>query len=457
MSRILVTGATGFIGQLLIGRLVEAGHQVVAITRGQPRPASPGIEWRQADLFSLKDLALAMDGCDQAVYLVHSMLPSSTLSQGSFYDSDLILADNFQRAARAAGLRHVLFMSGLMPTEEKLSWHLRSRLEVEQTLQRAAPLVTVLRAGLVIGQGGSSFVMLRRLVERLPIMLLPRWTQTPTQPIDVRDVVEVMLHTLGDGPKGEVWDIGGPESTTYRELLTEAARLLNLRPAMIPVMAFSLSLSRLWLRLITQAPKSLVYPLVQSLRHTMLVRSEHRYPVAALMKHTWRDALVYWLKAPEGMVHSFAPPATLRGVRHVRSIQRLPLPQGRDAVWVGEEYFRWLPRFFSFLIRVKFVGNTCVFYCLHPRVALLLLEKSSERSTADRQLLYVKGGLLAAQGVGRGRLEFREVLDKQFIMAALHDFRPALPWMVYKYTQAVVHLVVMKSFGKHLQHEDKRA
>lgn len=451
MSRILVTGATGFVGQELIKRLINDGHQVVAVSRGPGHQDESGVEWRQADIFSLKDITQAMEGCDQAVYLVHSMLPSSTLTQGEFYDTDLILADNFARAARKLGIKHVLYLGGLVPSEKTLSWHLRSRLEVEETLQGSAAQVTVLRASIIIGKGGSSFVILRRLVERLPVMLLPQWTNTPTQPIDLRDLLEVLSSVLSEnGPKGEVWDVGGPEVVTYRQMMQEVARDLYKSPAMLSVPAFSLSLSRLWLSLVTQAPRSLIYPLVLSLRYPMTVRVERRFPLIELMQTTVTESLSFWLKQDEGNVYAFNKPYTLKAPKHVRSVQHLILPEGKNAAWVAEEYFRWLPRFFSFLIRIKIQNERCIFYFLHPNLTLLILEKSIERSAPDRQLLYIKGGFLAAREQNRGRLEFREALNGKIVLAAIHDFRPALPWIIYKWTQAVVHLIVMKAFGNHL-------
>lgn len=451
MSRILVTGATGFVGQELIKRLIADGHQVVAVSRGPTHHDDRGVEWRQADIFSLKDITLAMEGCDQAVYLVHSMLPSSSLMQGEFYDTDLILADNFARASRKIGLKHVLYLGGLVPDEKNLSWHLRSRLEVEETLQNSADQVTVLRASIIIGKGGSSFVILRRLVERLPVMLLPQWTNTPTQPIDLRDLIEILSVSLSEaGPRGEVWDVGGPEVVTYRQMMQEVAKDLYKKPAMLNVSAFSLNLSRLWLRLITQAPKSLIYPLVLSLRYPMTVRSERQFPRFDLMKITVTESLKFWLKQDEGKVYAFTKPFTLNAPKHVRSVQHLVLPQGKDAAWVAEEYFKWLPQFFSFFIRIKIQNQTCLFYFLHPKIALLILEKSIERSAPDRQLLYIKGGFLAAREQNRGRLEFREALNGKIVLAAIHDFRPALPWIIYKWTQAVVHLFVMRAFGNHL-------
>jgi hypothetical protein len=134
----------------------------------------------------------------------------------------------------------------------------------------------------------------------------------------------------------------------------------------------------------------------------------------------------------------------------VRSIQRLILPSGKNAAWVADEYFRWLPSFFSTVIRVSLVNKTCTFYLMNPSLKLLILEKSEERSSSDRQLLYIVGGLLSAKQE-RGRLEFREVMNGRYVMAAIHEFRPSLPWFIYRYTQAIFHLIVMRSFGEHLK------
>ncbi|MFP5459157.1 MAG: NAD-dependent epimerase/dehydratase family protein [Bacteriovoracia bacterium] len=453
MSRILVAGASGFIGKALLTRLEQEPElTVVALSRQRPKLGHARLEWRQADLFSLKDITEAMQGCDQVVYLVHSMLPSASLTQGTFYDMDLILADNFARAARKLGVQHILYLGGLLPEDQHaLSWHLKSRLEVEECLEGAVDQVTVLRAGMVLGRGGSSFAIMRRLVERLPVMFCPRWTSTRSQPIDLNDLLNVITATLKDPTlRGKVWDVGGPEIMTYLEMMKVTARSLGKNPLMLSVAAFSPKFSRFWVTLITGAPRALVYPLVLSLRHAMIVRPEARFPRSELMLTPFDKSLSHWVPQSEGDVHAFHTPVVLKAEKHVRSVQRLVLPPGKDAAWVAEEYFKWLPAFFKFLILTEVKDGICRFYFLHPRLTLLLLENSVERSQPDRQLLYIKGGLLAG-AQDRGRLEFREVLQKRYVMAAIHDFRPALPWIIYKWTQAVVHLIVMNAFGRHLE------
>src|SRR5690606_19576051 len=131
--------------------------------------------WVQADLFSLLEVERALEGADVALYLVHSMIASAELTQGSFADFDLILADNFARAAKSRGVRHILYVGGLIPEGERLSRHLESRLEVEQTLRAQGVPVTALRASIIIGPAGSSLRMVENLVRRLPVMITPAW------------------------------------------------------------------------------------------------------------------------------------------------------------------------------------------------------------------------------------------------------------------------------------------
>lgn len=453
MSRILIAGASGFVGQNLLKRLEQdVDLSIVALSRQKTNITHERLEWRQADLFSLKDITNAMEGCDQVVYLVHSMLPSASLVQGKFYDLDLILADNFARAAKHHKVRHIVYLGGLLPEDKSnLSWHLRSRFEVEKILQAAAPVVTILRAGMVLGANGSSFVIMKRLVERLPVMIFPSWTQTFAQTIDLQDLISVLRECLIN-PKvqGQVWDVGGKEVVTYSDLMKMTAKIFHKPLFSIRVTLFTPNISRYWVSLVTGAPKALVYPLIQSLKNSMLVRPERRFPMPELMATPIHDSIERIVNVEAKEVHAFQFHPAKNKTKTARSVQRLPLPPGKNAVWVVDEYFKWLPRFFSFIIKTNIKGDFCYFYFIHPRIVLLILEKSVDISKPDRQLLYVRGGLLSGKQL-RARLEFREVMDKQFIIAGIHDFRPALPWPIYRYTQAIVHLLVMKSFGRHLK------
>jgi uncharacterized protein YbjT (DUF2867 family) len=448
MRKILIAGASGFIGRALIDRLLSDPElHIVALSRGARESPDPRLHWKKCDLFSLKDITAAMEGCEEAYYLVHSMLPSASLSQGTFYDFDLIMADNFIRAGRAHKLEHIIYLGGMIPPNEELSWHLRSRLEVEETLRHSGIRTTVLRAGHIIGPHGSSFTILQRLIERLPLMICPAWTKTRSQPVALDDVVNVLERSLKDrNLQGRIYDVAGPEVVTYQGLIAWAASKIRKTTTLYTLNIIPLGISRLWVSLITGVPRDLVYPLVLSLRHEMLPARNHAWPHPEDLSTGLDEMLARALRVESRSPYKGFHPSR----KDVRSIQRLVLPEGRDAEWVASEYFRWLPFFFSTLVSVRVTGKRCVFYLLHPSVAILILEKSDERSTPDRQLLYVVGGLLSGV-MDRGRLEFREVLNRRYVMAALHEFRPALPWFVYRWSQAVVHIIVMKAFGEHLK------
>ncbi|MFP5386826.1 MAG: NAD-dependent epimerase/dehydratase family protein [Bacteriovoracia bacterium] len=447
MRKILIAGASGFIGHALIERLLaDTDREIVALSRRERESHHSRLIWKKCDLYSLKDISIAMEGCDEAFYLVHSMLPSASLSQGTFYDFDLIMADNFIRASMKHQLKHLIYLGGMIPATEELSWHLKSRLEVEQTFRSSSIKTTVLRAGLIIGPHGSSFTILQRLIERLPVMICPDWTNTRSQPVALSDVLKVLWRSFNDlSIQGKIYDIAGPEVVTYQGLITKAAAKIRKSRKLFSLNIIPLALSRLWVTLVTGVPKNLVYPLVLSLRHEMLPSPLHKWPFPEDLQTPLDEALESALVKNEKSYNAYYPLE-----KDVRSIQRLVLPPGRNAEWVAQEYFNWLPHFFSTLVRVVVEGNRCTFYLIHPSIHILILEKSVERSTKDRQLLYVVGGRLAGE-MDRGRLEFREVLDHRYVMAALHEFKPALPWYIYRWTQAIVHIIVMKAFGEHMK------
>jgi uncharacterized protein YbjT (DUF2867 family) len=448
MRKILIAGASGFIGHALIEKLLEdASLEIVGLSRRERISQHPRLSWKKCDLFSLKDINEAMVGCETAYYLVHSMLPSASLSQGTFYDFDLIMADNFLRASVNNKLTHIIYLGGMIPFGEDLSWHLRSRLEVEETFRHSSINTSVLRAGLIIGPHGSSFTILERLIKRLPIMICPAWTKTLSQPVALKDVINVLKRILQEkNIQGQIYDIGGPEIVTYQGLIQKAASKIKKTRTLITLNIIPLALSRFWVSLVTGVPKDLVYPLVLSLKHQMIASDDHRWPYSEDLSTSLDEALS--LSLVDDTIRTFK--GHLPAEKDVRSIQRLVLPNGKNAEWVAMEYFNWLPTFFSTLVKVQLEGDRCTFYLFNPDIKLLILERSRERSSSDRQLLYITGGLLSAKQE-RGRLEFREVLDHRYVMAAIHNFRPSLPWFVYRWTQAIIHLIVMKAFGEHLK------
>lgn len=460
MSTIAIAGASGFVGQALATRLADE-HEVIGLSRRVRDAGADGpSQWRACDLFSLLQTEEALVGVDVAVYLVHSMMPTTRLTQGAFEDMDLIMADNFGRACATAGVKQIIYLGGIIPQGVKLSPHLRSRQEVEEALGAHGVHVTSLRAGLVVGPGGSSFQMLERLVRRLPLMLMPKWTRTRTQPIALVDVVELIAFCIAN-PDGfsRSYDIGGPDVLRYRDMIQDVATHLHKKPVLLPAPLFSPRLSRRWVSVVTGTPLELAGPLVESLRHPMVASERTLQERAGIMGQPWKEAVKEAIgdssidsdASDEGGGVSGLPMLVQPIGNAVRSVQRLPRPEGRDALDVAEEYVRWLPRFAGPLIRVDLVGDQILFCAFFSKKPLLALELSPDRSTRDRPVFYVVGGLLNRSDATRGRFEFRVAPDGESIIAAIHDFQPSLPWYIYVNTQALVHMFVMWRFGAHLR------
>ena len=452
MARVAVAGASGFIGRALCERL-SRDHAVYALSR-TAREDEQRVRWRRCDLFSLLDCERALEGADVAVYLVHSMAPSARLTQGNFADMDLMLADNFARAAKRQGVRQIIYLGGLVPETRPLSPHLASRLEVEAALAAHGVPVTALRAGMVVGRDGPSFRILRRLVTRLPLLVCPAWTNTETRPIALDDAV-TLLAAVVDAPErfGETFDIGGPQVTTYKALLRDMARVLGRPRLMIPVPLFCPGLSRLWVSLVTGTSRDLAAPLIESLRHPMLTRDRRLQEQLGLDGQHFAAAASMAIRSPAAEPLPPALPAPRQYSNTVRSVQRLPNPRELSGAELTRAYLEWLPRALWPFMQVRADEQGCAFHLWPLKRPLLVLRHAPDRSSADRDLLYVVGGLLARTGGGRrGRLEFRAAtsVEPAAALAAIHDFVPALPWFVYRFTQAVVHLLVMWAFGRHL-------
>lgn len=446
---VVIAGASGYVGRALSARLV-ADYEVIGLSRGGGEEADArGVRWRGCDLYSLLETERALEGADLAVYLVHSMLPSARLTQARFEDLDLILADNFARAAAKAGVRQIVYLGGLVPEGER-SRHLESRREVEDALAAHGVPVTSVRAGLVVGPGGSSLEILTALVRRLPLMLTPRWTETLSQPIALDDLLPALEHALGrEAYFGQALDVGGPDVLTYREMMTRTARSFGVRRFIFPVPFLTPRLSVAWVCMVTGASPQLVGPLVESLRHPMVARDQRLLAAVGGPKTSFDEAISRAMAEPPTRSRRRAVSPT----RTARSVQRLPAPAGKDANWVAEEYARWLPRFFRPFLQVVRAGDRLRFLLRGIPWPLLELTYTTDRSTPDRSVYRVTGGWLARLDDGPtkwGRLEFRLVKDGAAVLAAVHDFRPRLPWLVYSLTQAKIHLLVMHAFGRHL-------
>jgi uncharacterized protein YbjT (DUF2867 family) len=266
MSTVLVTGATGFIGRRLVPALLDAGHDVRAMTRHPETYDGPG-EAVGADVMDADSLGPALEGVDVAIYLVHS------LDDPDFEDKDAEAARNFSRAAAAAGLRQVVYMGGLGDEDQDLSAHLRSRREVEELLGADGVPVTVLRAAIVVGHGGISWELTRQLVKNLPAMVVPKWVGTRTQPIAIDDVVRYLAGVV-DHPDalGKVFEIGGPDQLTYKKMLVIANEEAGGRA--LPILVVPLLTPRLssyWLALVTEVDVTTGRNLIDSMTNEVVV------------------------------------------------------------------------------------------------------------------------------------------------------------------------------------------
>ncbi|WP_256295902.1 NAD(P)H-binding protein [Haloarchaeobius salinus] len=269
--RVLVTGATGFVGGNLVPALCDAGHDVVALVRDPARYDAPDdVTVVTGDLLDPETLPPAFDGVDAAYYLVHSMQ-----SGEDFEDRDRRAARNFVDAADAVGVSRVVYLGGLGEERDRLSEHLRSRREVERLLEEGAFELTTLRAAIIVGAGSASFRMVHQLVKRLPVMVTPKWVSTPCQPIAIDDVVAYLVGVL-DAPEtaGRTFEIGGPDVLTYRGMLETTARVTGQRLRVVPVPVLSPELSAYWVGLVTDVPKGVARPLIAGLRNPVVVTDD---------------------------------------------------------------------------------------------------------------------------------------------------------------------------------------
>src|SRR3954447_21259522 len=223
----LLTGATGYIGGRLVHRLIADGRQVRALARVPERLAAGPVEVVRGDVITGAGLRSALEGCETAYYLVHSMEQAAG-PNGAFADLDRRAADSFVRAAQEAGVDRVVYLGGVVPQGEAISPHLRSRLEVEQILLDAIPDSVALRASIVIGAGSSSFQLLVRLIERLKVLPMPAWRANRTQPIDERDAIEYLARApQTPGAAGRSLDIAGPDVVTYGQMIDRIAEAMG--------------------------------------------------------------------------------------------------------------------------------------------------------------------------------------------------------------------------------------
>ena len=439
---VAVAGASGFVGRHLL-ESKSGDFRIRALSRS-PRPSTEDVEWVVADLFSHQSTLRALQGVDVAVYLVHSMLPSTRLFQGSFEDTDLLLADNFSRACVAAGVKRIIYLGGLVP-EGEMSKHLESRLEVEEVFASSGIPTTVLRAGMVVGDGGSSFEVLKNLVLNLPAMILPHWTKSTTQAVYIDDLVRVLNACIESHRfTGKTIDVVNGEQFTYEDLIRQTARHFGRRTVFFSVPVNYLGLSKLWVTIFGESDYELVSPLVDSLQCD-LPAPEVPEEISDLIHYrSYADMLenVSKEKSRKGSRRKSS------GENRVRSIQRLaenPLSEEE----ISREYFHWLPESLNGLLRAEREGDLIEFFAVGIGSPLLVLQLIEEPQNLDRAKFHIVGGLLTRTG-DTGWLEFRSVAGGKYVLSSINEFEPSLPWYLYKLTQAPVHAWVMNRFSRHL-------
>ena len=276
--RIALTGATGYVGGRLAPRLLAAGHSVRCLVRdvrkldGRVWRREPGLEVVACDFLDPGALRAALDGCDAAYYLIHSMESAGS----GFASLDQRLAQGFGDACAAAGVARIVYLGGLGELGEGLSPHLRSRREVEEALAEAGVPVTSFRAAMIVGAGSASFEIQRSLVERLPVMITPRWERTASQPIAIDNVLHYLEACLrNEATTGRSFDIGGPEVLDYRALMRLTAAAIGLpRRWILPVPVLTPRLSSLWIHLVTPVSAKIARPLAEGLRNPTVCRDD---------------------------------------------------------------------------------------------------------------------------------------------------------------------------------------
>lgn len=447
MKKILLTGASGYIGSHLMNKLKD-NYEIIAISRNiENKSNEHNVTWKAADLFDLNEITEVMEDIDIAIYLVHSMMPSAKLTQASFEDMDALLADNFAKAASYNKVQHIVFMSGLIPNTSELSPHLRSRLECEQILGSYGVPVSTLRAGLIIGSKGSSYPILKKLVDRLPGLLLPKWAYNTTLPVAIDDVIDGLYKIVERQPnKNESIDIGGPSHMTYKDLFKQTAEVLDKRLPTVDLPIIPIWLSKYWVKLISGVPKEMVYPLMDSLIHDMIRNDENVVKDISIGEIDYKESVRNALEE-ETKTQKKGKSSRKGDIKDVRAISRVVLPKDVNMIQLAESYANFLNRITLNVVNSDFNEDnfTISVPCLNKD--LLLLSKDFKASNNERILYRIVGGDFALDSDGgNARLEFRRLPNSDACIIALQEYEPTLPWWVYKYTQAKVHKSVMNLF-----------
>lgn len=428
MGKILLTEASGYIGSHLKDKL-KVNHEIIAISRNaQNKKNEKNVTWKSADLFDLDAITEVMEGIDTAIYLGHSMKTSAKLTQANFEDMDALLADNVGRAAKKHGVKHIIFMSGIITNDSHLSLHLKCRLECEKILRYYGVPVSTLRAGLIIDSNGSSYPIFKRMIERLPAMILPNWAYNMIEPVSVDDVIDKLAMLVERSPKeNEVFNITRPKVMNYQELFERTATIFDKRLSTLHLPTIPIRLSRCWIKEKMNGEENVKKALKEKQDEQQIITTKQSKPKSNQNK---RDE-----------------------VKDVRAMTRFRIPESYSIQDVTREYAEFINNITLHLVNGTI--NEHEFNIQLPLIRKCILKmKRDNHDSINEMIVYkiVGGDLAMVKDSSNARFEFRRILDTNEGIAALQGYEPILPWGVYKFTQAIAHKFVMGVFKQYMNH-----